>query len=286
MRFRPVAAYALAASLLFAASAHCVASTTYLGGGWYSGANWSGGTVPTLADDVIIPTGFPTGVILNSATGAKANTITIQGNSRLFIRNDSLEVDGGGNNPSSINAADGLTLDDNNAVLTLSGSQTWAGAGSVQMNDFGGLIEIASGARWIVQLNSVEGLGAIHSISGTATLKLENDAVVVADGGTLVLAQNLALDDSSSSNAWIAFAGTLQFNQAATNLVGEVACYAGGTLDFNADVTTTGLFTWALGVLSIFGADFTYGSYSGECTNPGTGSGPFTIEGPFFEECS
>jgi hypothetical protein len=282
MRFRCIPAFVAAISLLLTALSDCFASTTYQGGGWYAGSSWSGGTIPTLADDVIVPTGYT--ITLNSTTSnAQANTITLQGTARIVIADDSLEVDGGGNNPSSINAANAISLQHSSALLTLSGTQTWAGAGSVQLANVGARISISSGVTWTVTFNTVHGFG---SVIGSGTFKLDNNASLEAESsGTLTLASLLSLDDTSRGNAWMANGGTLEFDNDAPNLVGGVGCWNGGTLDFNDDVTTTGLFTWA-GVLDV--ADdvtFTYTSYSGECTNPGSGSGPFTVAGDFIDEC-
>jgi hypothetical protein len=282
MRFRPFAVLA-ATSALMAAASECGAATTYQGGGWYSGSSWSGGTVPTLADDVIVPTSNT--ITLNSTTAnAQANTITLQGTAKIIIQNDSLEVDGGGNNPSSINTDSAISLEHSSASLTLSGTQTWSGAGSVRLTHSTATISISSGVTWTVMFGFVYGRG---SIIGSGTLKLDDDAFVMALDGTLALGGSLSLDDTSSSNAWIADGGTstLRFSNAATSLVGEVACLNGGILDIDVNITTTGLFTWD-GLLDLAsGVDFTYGTYSGDCTNPGSGSGPFTVDGPFLDEC-
>src|SRR5262245_25143234 len=113
MRIGWIRTTTLATSLVLVASTQTFAATTFNGtGSWYSGSSWSGGTVPTLADDVIIPTGYT--IILNSSTGALANTLTLQGTSKIRIQNDSLEIDGGGGgngSVTSINASDGVKLE-------------------------------------------------------------------------------------------------------------------------------------------------------------------------------
>jgi hypothetical protein len=303
MRFRPFAAYALATNLLLAAASHCAASTTYQGGSWYSGSSWTGGTVPTLADDVIIPTGNS----LTLTSPAYANTLTVQGNSSITIIDTTLEVDGDGNNPSSINSAAAIILDDDFSeplipilsVLKLSGTQTWIGAGRIKLDRLDTLIELSNGVTWTFGANSIYGYGEIDATAGgTATLKLDNGADLIADfdGTTLELGNSLSLDDTSTNNVWMAeTGGELVFNHSATHLVGTIINEQSGTLRFNADVTTTGLFTFngitgQEAVLIVAdGVDYVYGSYSSDdsCGNPGSGSGggPFTVSGPVTEVC-
>jgi hypothetical protein len=290
MRFRTVAAYMFAVSFLAVAARPCLASTTYQGGSWFSGSSWSGGTVPTLADDVIIPTGNS---ITLSSGSAQANTITVQGTSTITIQSASLTVDGGGNNPSSINAAGAITLTHSSSTLFITATQTWTGAGSIELAHSEAAISISSGATWTVAFSEIFGEG---EFLGAGTLKLSNNAIVEANlGGTLALASSLSLDDTAGCT-WSAESGSaLVFNHAATNLDGDIFCNDQASMTFNADVTTTGLFYFGNSpggadiptVINVADdVDFTYYDYFGSsCSNPGSGSGPWTISGPTTVSC-
>jgi hypothetical protein len=290
MRLRFVAAYTLAASLVIAAGSHCSAATkTFVGGSfscgffcddWNIASNWSPSGVPTLADDVIIPS---FGCVTVCSADAYANTVTVQTGAQIEILNAALEVDGGGNNPSSVNAQSGIILDHSQAKLRLTANQTWSGSGSITLSDTTAAIQLSSGVTWTVAFASVQGFGEIDSVSGTATLKLDNGADLIADvsTATLELSSSLLLDDTSSNNLWKADGGKLRFLHAATNLVGLLTVVSGGTLRFNADVTTAGTFIFNGGFVEVaHDTVFTYTSFAGSCVNPGSGSSPYTISGP------
>jgi hypothetical protein len=303
MRFRPVAACVLAATfaVLAAPALSLGATTTYVGGAggsWYTASDWSGGTVPTLSDDVIIPNGEQVG--LASGLDAYCNTITLQGSAHVYIYDATLEVDGGGggNIVSSIGTSASIQLFDDDSVLKLSGNQTISGAGYIFLTADDASIEISSGATATLSLAAVQGNGRIN---GSGTFKLDNGADVHASG-ILSFGANLSLDDTSTGNTWGAndVGSVLVFNHSATHLVGEIRCESSGTvefnaqvtttgpitcdeatLEFNADVTTTGTFTYDLGVLDVLhDVDFVYAEYDGLCANPGSGSGPYTLSGP------
>jgi hypothetical protein len=284
------ARFLAAPAVLLAAASHCVGATATLidgcPGGWYAGCNWSTGTVPTLADDVIIPTGYA----ITLTSPAYANTITLQGTSTITVQGTTFEVDGGGNNPSSIGGF--IELEDSSARLKLTGTQMWTGAGSIVLDDSNARIQISSGATWTVAFNKIHGYGTIEALTGSATLKLDNGADVIADsdGNYLELFSDLILDDTSTNNIWGAESGgALEFNRAATSLVGTLACGHDdpeivGHLVFNDDVTTAGVFGFYEGTVTVtHDHSFTYETFAWDdylCPNPGSGSGPFTLSGP------
>jgi hypothetical protein len=94
---------------LLVASAHS-ATITYdgpTGGDWNTAANWSTGTLPTLADDVIIPTAKQVRVTSAiSSTDALARSLSVQGTGQVVIIDNTLRVGSGGSVAGGVTGVD------------------------------------------------------------------------------------------------------------------------------------------------------------------------------------
>ena len=155
------------------ASAATVQWINTAGGNWSVGANWSSGSVPTSADDVVITADGTYTVTLNVA--ATVNTLTLgaaSGTQTLAISSTTLALNGA----SSIAANGTLAL--SGGTLTLAAPLTNAGT----FNWSGGTINGAGGLTNNAAFN-LTGAGTRYWYQSTLT----NNGTVTSGGGYLYL---------------------------------------------------------------------------------------------------
>lgn len=258
-------------------------------GDWNVANNWNPNQIPTLADDVVVPSGFTANVTSTVlANDAVANSLDVEG--QIVIDDNTLQVDGGGN--STIDSASGILLNDIDATFYLSAGQTFSGTGSIELAHAGALMQLASGVTVTFDV-IVEGHGSIAAASGTATLVNQEVVTANSNGNALELFSTLILDDIAAASWNAESGGELQFKRAHTggdSLVGEL--YLTGD---NSKVTLFGVsmnfdstFTWDPGTSStdptVLFLDYRSANISlsydtwggGSCSNPGSGT-PYTV---------
>ena len=231
-------------------------TNTWKGGGantnWNTVANWSLGTMPSVAHDVVIPTGFT--VNLNVAGNTKS--ISVQGNSTLNVVNNlsftngssiangaTVVWSGGGlygggtlTNNGTINLAtvatkiiaDG-TIITNNGKINMSGNFTlYMNAGSVN-NQSSGIIDIQA------LPNLAPNTSGIHNIVNAGLIKKTTDS------GTAII--SVALTNSGTITVE---SGILHLSSEAKTFIGGIYnVTSGASLDLSTGInlsnTMTGL---------------------------------------------
>ncbi|MEM1059069.1 MAG: PEP-CTERM sorting domain-containing protein [Verrucomicrobiota bacterium] len=151
------AAGALGALLLIPASAQI----NWTGGGdgvsWFDGANWSGGNVPTISDDVRLANGIATPIVINDASTAQAASIRFQTNPAA----------------SSLDIQTDLTVTGNVQLSTFASGQATQGGAS----------EVNVGQSLIVRSRNV-GTESFWILSDTASLNVFNDLIIEQAGAS------------------------------------------------------------------------------------------------------
>jgi len=228
-------------------------------GNWSVSTNWTNG-LPGSDDRAVIQSGKTCSFDLSSAT---VGTLQVDG-TLIILANKTLTIDGASINPTH---SDDSEVDGN---LYLNGSESCLTFTSIDQtmhgdND-GEIAGKANDARIkiddVTLTNSItmSGQMSIERLSGSARFCNGSTGVVRAGNPNasgsdeiLSLASNLTvIDDSDRSTAsWEVTDpdGILQFNEAATGLVGNFIVDNCGTLDVNADITTTGSLTQTAGTV-------------------------------------
>lgn len=181
-------------------------NTAIASGNWETGANWSTGVAPVLADNVVIPAGF---TITITAVGDVCGTLTINATGTLTMNaNESLSIAGSFANAGTFTAKAGSTLTFNGAAnSTITGGGTYSITGTVVMNmgapaitldvqDANFISGINTGAKYYFTFTQgtwrMDNAGTLNNAynSGSATaltipfgVTIESDAGIMTLGG-------------------------------------------------------------------------------------------------------
>jgi len=230
------------------------ATKTWLGGtstNWGTASNWSGGTLPGEADDIIIPSGctyYP--IILNNR---KAKSITVNSGGSITFQAGTFTVDGGAVSNSGTLLVNGGTLDIKNATgnLTNSGSVTNSSGqlkvGNTLTNNSGYNFYFTGGT---ISAN-ITNYGTVTSSSGTSILNgiiaNQSGATLNINGGTLEIKQ----EPSTNAGSINVSSGTLFFNgKDLNNLSGGTITQTGGSIQLD-HLTNSGQVTASSGTFTI-----------------------------------
>jgi|GEM_PF-5645463 len=158
----------------------------------------SGGTFATSGTGSINVAASNTAFIGNFTN---TGHIAVSNNATLYMQGGSTT------NSGSINVNAGA----NNAILTISGTQTTAGAGTINLTRTGGGIAYINGSGTWTNSNRIQGAGMI----GNNELAVVNSALIMANNGTYALnIDPVGLTDGFVNN------GTLQANGGVLSLTG------------------------------------------------------------------
>jgi hypothetical protein len=309
-RFRPRIEFLEDRTLLNAVS---WASTT--SGNWDDPTKWSGGAVPTAADDVTIN---QPGVTITVEAGSQA-AHTLTGSDALALSGGALTVGAASTfaGSATVNVGSTLTLSADttlsgtvavsggtltaNGKLTLAGPATWGsgsigGSGSIATSSTGALNAAGSGTLTLalplnnaatvdVQSGTLSITAAVTQVSGTT---LTGGTWDVANNATLTLGSTPNL---TASQANVTLAGpNAVFTQFApvTNLGGSLALTGGANFSAAGNLTVSGSVSLDTGTLQLnnqalaigSGGSLSLGSVNGlggetQVTNAGT----FTLSG-------
>jgi hypothetical protein len=268
---------------LFAFANVALADTTFTNGNgnnnWNDAGNWSAG-VPDATDLVTIPANL---LCIVNVTGAVADRLSIASTGELRIASGKdLTLD---NTPSGtgsvVNGTLSLkTVSGTGAVLRIiDNDHPFSGSGTIVGDDTNSKIQIEQGIAFKNQMT----MGGSYKVErddsyGTSSpayfhnYNSSNAGTVQANSGkTVQFASSVNLADLGAS-FWIANAGTIQFDAAATGLGGTFRVLSCGTFVVNANIATCGQFKWNGTVDVNNGATFKYGSFdaSSPCGNPGS----------------
>jgi len=238
-------------------------------GFWDVGENWSGGTVPTANDDVLILRDAATVRVTVRAGNQFANSVIVAGDETLLISGGSLTLANASSADTELLVAGGvLTTNDELTVETLSLSAgTISGAGSLRVTKH----YVHSGGRIALDgdLSVFQEAGELV-IGGTVTagnIALEAPAAIIseASGGTLATSGTLKLKSAGavlSGNNAVArldaqVGGDVQFNNsAATKLTLVGVALTEGDLEVSArDIDVIGSVTVSHGAMTLQGDD-------------------------------
>lgn len=223
---RPLsAAIAIAAAWGLGSQPAAAATITWVGGGlnlWSDAANW-GGTVPGIADDVLIPTGI---VELDGVQSAGSLMLGDTGPAALIFR------PGGGLTTTSFVVGNAAGSGGTAALGTLGGGNVWNTMGGTIGKDAG-----SSGAISITGLgNRLESLGGLFvGDQGTGSLTIHDQGVVqaamlaVGSSGDAV-GEVIVSDAGSTLQATRLLIGGDQSAAPSTTARGSVNVMAGATL--------------------------------------------------------
>ena len=214
---------------------------------WNVGSNWSDSTVPAAGDIVTIPRTEPPdyqGDPIISNADAFAGDLTIAGPRTVTVTGKKLTLDG------STQVFNGtLILSDITAKVEFTYPQ---GTDWVALSGNGGIegqhesAEVGLNDSKIDNDSVIHGILTVKKVGGdTATFKNGDTGIVRANAaGVLSFAAGLTLaDETACSPSWEAITNTgavLEFNQAATNLVGTFVLDDCAKMRFNANITTVG----------------------------------------------
>ena len=234
--FSTLAAVALALVAPSAASAATVTFDGSSGTDWHNAANWDTNTVPTAADDVVIPN--PLTAIVSTADAA-ASQITHQG-INLRVNGRQLTIGGG------TSSFTGPVQLDPAGVIRLNGTTNWsAGAwfvsGSVALPavvenagtlNITGNVQMIDGAGSDGDLRNLVG-GTINRTTTTGqadlVLSFDNDGVLNVQSGTLLLGgdANDGTGGATSNGDYNVGAGAVMAFGGATHALGAGASVVG-----------------------------------------------------------
>lgn len=211
---------------------------------WATAANWVGGVVPGSGDTAKFPAVYVSGsnepfvstahATVGRVVLASGHTITVTGKTLTLAGTTAHDIDGE------------LRLSDSTAVLKFSASVTVDGDGNIIGQDDSAKILIVGG-KTLTNEMVIRGRMTIDDpIGATAGTFNNGDTGVVRanDNGVLSFASGLTLADGTAcSPSWesITDAGAvLEFNEAATNLVGTFVLDDCAKMRFNVNITTAG----------------------------------------------
>ncbi|MES2853617.1 MAG: T9SS sorting signal type C domain-containing protein [Bacteroidota bacterium] len=182
------------------------ATKTYLGSGnWNNTTNWSGGTLPTLLDDVIISSGQT----ITVTTGAFANNLSVLGTGTLTVNN-------------------GITLTVNGNVIVDSGASFNAGTGnndSATIKVYGDFINQGTANFWkstVVIAGNLITASTILQNNGNIIVGGNVSGVIGGSGSGIVYPVNPNSTVIVTGSADEKPAGTLPTNSTLLTLMYEV----------------------------------------------------------------
>ncbi|HUP61678.1 MAG TPA: hypothetical protein VNA69_14805 [Thermoanaerobaculia bacterium] len=258
------------------AHAATVEWTNTSGGNWNVGSNWSTGTVPTSADDVVITSAGTYTVTLNVT--ATVNSLTIggaTGTQTLSIPSQTLTVTASANiNPNGVLSMSGGTLAPNGA-MTIDGIFNWTGgtvngSGTVTNNNTINIAGTSVKYWYQATLNNNQTVvssttgyiyfynSPVFNNGGTATWEIQSEAGYYAGSGTPVFNNSGTLTKSAGTGAKDFYfqlnntgtvnvqSGTLRFANGGTSSgpfnvsSGATLQFYGGTHNLNAGANLTG----------------------------------------------
>ncbi len=205
---------------------------------WNNAGNWCGASIPSFADNVVIPTGVPNYPVISAGVNASVNSITINSSA-------SLTLTGSGN----------LTLS-NNGAFTNNGTFTATGSSGAVIFSGSGTVSGSVNFNNVTINGSVNfGLTGVSTISGNLTLNNGGTASgasthLVTYTGTSTLIYN---ETTTTANEWSAGAsgttaagagipqnviiqsGTVSINSGGTNraIVGNLNINPGAVLQIS-----------------------------------------------------
>ena len=176
-------------------------------GPWETASNWSLGTVPSVADNVIVPAGI---TITVKTAGDICGGLTIAAAGSLIINAAaSLSVAGNFSNGGSFTSNAGATFTFNGAAnSTVSGGGTYLITGTVVLNmaskatlldiqDANFITGINSGGKYFIsfkkgtwKMNNAGILNDCYNVGSTNALTIPFDVVLESDAGTMNLGRN------------------------------------------------------------------------------------------------
>jgi len=184
---------------------------------WHNGANWDTGSVPTAADNVLIPSGALNNEPTISTADAAALNVTVQTGRTLTIANGrtlnttATTVNAGG--ALNVTAGQTGTL---KGTLTLDGALSGGNAGSVFRFDGATLTNNGT-----VSVNTLRFGGTSQTLSGTGTVTSGQTEVLA--GATVTLGANHTLGNLTVNNG-----GTFSQGASFNLTVGKLVVNAGG----------------------------------------------------------
>jgi hypothetical protein len=259
---------AIFAAMIFSAAGAMCATVTWDGGAatnnWNDANNWSNDTLPTSADDVVLPgnSGTPYDIDMDATAGTGGNegyarTLSIHSDARLDIEAGKiLEI---GNADGQSSTVDGsIALEGSGSVLRFvySHSVSSNGNGFIDGNNDAARIDIGddSDPNNTTLTSTVTISGGLQVVSGpssTGTMTFVNNGVVEANNGSQILQINP--DVVAGSGEWKVTAtdAELNFVTGSTSLTGAVTINADGTLDIDDHVETTASLTFSNGDIEV-----------------------------------
>lgn len=271
------------------------ATVTYTAGGgtefWSNPLNWSGNSVPTSSDDVIIASAG-TGSV-SADVSPIVNSITVQNNASLFLdAGQVLTV----NNSSTVDLGGDLFLG-NNSIFSGNGDLTVYGTVRVVGGTLGGsgaLTVNPSGVLWVfVATNASEvsrtttnagtirysfgftGPNVIFSgatLTNTGTIDIQTDHDIDVGGGSPILNNNSGGVIKKSLGS-----GSATINFSVNNAAGGTIQAQSGTLGINGGGAVSGAYSISSGAT----LDFSGGTFgtSGSPTLAGSGTLSVSVSG-------
>jgi uncharacterized repeat protein (TIGR01451 family) len=297
-----VRAVVVLAMVSASASAFGATVTWNAGGGtefWSNPLNWSGNSVPTSGDDVIIANAGTSTVRID--VNATVNSITVQNGTNLWIVTGQLLTV---NNAGTIDFGGALALEEastfsGNGALTVNGTLhifggTVGGSGALTINSGGWMRSWAGVNSSTISRTTTNNTGG-HidfldagpgsnftfggaTLTNTGTIGILTDHDINAVGSPVLLNNNLGVISKSlgSGTAAINFTvnnaagATIQAQSGTLALNGDFTLSSGGSIIGAGDLHVSGQFIWAGGTISGSGARvLTSTSFPNIGCNPG-----------------
>ncbi len=242
-----------------------------LDGGSYRNMT-SSDPLPQAGDTVVVRS--PDLIQVTDARGVMSLTIDSGGKLEITGGSPAKLTIAGASPVLAVNAADGVLV--GNGILEFGATIIPSGTGSLKGNHASAVIQIAPGGGTVTLTTGVEFHGQFSvQKDGSGTANFTNNSLVRTNGGTIQLASSLGtVLDGSTDNALRWKAGLsgdiLQFGVAASGLNGQFYAVIGGTLRFNANVTTAGnlVMECDTSTVEVNSAQFDFDTFSGSCSGP------------------
>lgn len=233
-----------------------MSQTTWTGLGattnWNNTDNWDTNLVPTVADDVVIPTGFT--VTLNVIGSVKS--IDVQGNAIFemntnlnYFENSSFGPNTTINWTSGIIEGNGSTLTNNGVINLFTGNVT-VGSSSILTNN--GTIKFNGGGDVFISTNGVvnntvsgvidfEGDDSGFSGSGVVPRILNNEGLIKTSFSDVTDKTSINVELINNGGTLQVEMGTLNLTSIGTELIGGVYnVFSGAALDWDSTVSISG----------------------------------------------
>ncbi|HPN41070.1 MAG TPA: hypothetical protein PKX36_06055 [Candidatus Cloacimonadota bacterium] len=125
---------------------------------WHNPDNWLGNTVPTQADDVLIPDGCPNDPYIYAQSLAAVRSLTLAGNAALHVQTSNLSVYG------NFQVLGTVHLENEVSTLEVTGNLTWEANSSLVANTGSNIVCYGS---WTVKENAQirQGAGTVIFVS-------------------------------------------------------------------------------------------------------------------------